>query len=196
MLTTLLCLAVLTAAPQKIEVGKIQTEKLDAPKLDFALPDVPKADGIKAKEAPKNDEMQTKSAAGDLRSVSTEGPSAKVVSVMHAKDFAATKAGYKPVGGISGFSFASLPARVGAFKSCVRLASANGVPVQLKVVFKSPAGNELLSSRADVTFGNGNEMDVVIEWDGFEANAAGEYRLVVSVDGKVSGEFPLAVAGK
>ncbi|HEY3447140.1 MAG TPA: hypothetical protein VGK67_12280 [Myxococcales bacterium] len=165
--------------------------------MDFKLPEMPKADGLKGSESPKNDEMQTKSAAGDLRSVSTTGgPTAKVVSVTHAKDFAATKNGYKAVGGISAFNFASLPARVGSFKTCVRLSSADGVPVQLKTTFKSPAGNELLSSRADVTFGSGNEMDVVIEWEGFEANSAGEYKLVVAIDGKTAGEFPLAVQGK
>jgi len=195
MLPALMCL-VLAAAPQKIEVQKIDAQKLEAPKVDFNLPDVPKADGIKGTEAPKNDQMQTKSAAGDLRSVSTTGAAAKVVSVAHARDFAATKAGYKPVGGISGFSFSSLPARVGSFKTCVRLSSPDGVPVQLKTTFKSPAGNELLSSRADVTFGAGSEMDVVIEWDGFEANAAGEYKLVVTLDGKAAGEFPISVQGK
>ncbi|MGC4113121.1 MAG: hypothetical protein QM765_00260 [Myxococcales bacterium] len=196
MLTALLSL-LLVAAPQKLEIQKIDAQKPDAPKIDLNLPQVPKADGVKAGEAPKNDQMQTKTAAGDLRSVSTtDGPSAKVVSVVHAKDFAATKNGYKPVSGISGFNFTSLPARVGAFKTCVRLSSTNGIPVQLKVSFKSPAGNELLSSRADVNFGAGSEMDVVIEWDGFEANAAGDYKVLVTLDGKPSGEFPIHVQGR
>ena len=181
---------ILAAAPiQKIEVQKLETSK-----MDFKMPDMPKADGIKGTEAPKNDEMQTKTAAGDLRSVDTAGgATAKVVSVTHAKDFAVVKNGRKAQGKVDGFNFTALPARIGAFKTCVRLSSPDGVPVALKASFKSPAGNELLSSRADVTFGANNEMDVVIEWDGFEATVAGDYKLVVAVDGKAAGEFTLPV---
>ena len=194
MLSAFLGLVLAAAAP----IGKLEAPpKVEAPKIDLKLPEIPKAEGLQGASAPKNEEMQTKSAAGDLRSVDhAGGPTAKVVSVVNAKDFTVSKAGRKPVGRVDSFSFASLPAHVGAFKTCVRLSSVDGVPVSLKATFKSPAGNELLSSRADVTFGENNEMDVVIEWDGFEANAAGEYKLVVTIDGKAAGEFALPVQAK
>lgn len=193
MISAILGLVLAAAAP----IQKIEVQKLDAPKMDFKLPDMPKADGLKGAEAPKNDEMQTKTAAGDLRAANTATTSvAKVVAVTHAKDFAVTKTGRKPTGAISGFTLGSLPAHIGAFKTCVHVANESGLPVSLKASFKSPGGNELLSSRADVTFGSGNEMDVVIEWDGFEATVAGDYKFVVTLDGKAAGEFPLPIQGK
>ncbi|MBI5543848.1 MAG: hypothetical protein HY901_08185, partial [Deltaproteobacteria bacterium] len=112
------------------------------------------------------------------------------------RDFTVTPTGRKPVGRVDSLSVASLPAKVGAFKTCVRVSSGDGMPVPLKASLRSPAGTELLSSRAEVTFGAASEMDVVIEWEGFEATQAGEYKLALSLDGRPAGEFPLAVQGK
>lgn len=180
----------LAAAPiQKID----PPPKIEAPKLDLRLPEVPKANDLSGPS--KATELETRRAAGDQGSTGTPGV-AKVESVVHARDFAAGKSGRKPVGRIDGFTFATLPGKVAPFKTCVRLASPDGVPVVLKVAVKSPAGTELLSSRADVSFGGAGAMDVVIEWDGFEAGQAGEYKVVVSVDGRTSGEFPLAIQAK
>jgi len=188
MLTIALALTVLAAAPiQKIE--KIQLEKQT---LDFKLPAVPKADGLSAPS--KTEELETKRAAGDL-SANMGKPgqvgAAKVESVKHARDFQPTKNGYRPVNGIEGFTVNALPTRVTPFKTCVRIGTPDGVPVVMKTSIKSPGGAELMASRADVSFAGANAVDVIIEWDGFEASQAGEYKIAVLLDGKPSGEYPL-----
>ena len=192
MLSALACLILAAAPVQKLEpIGRIET-----PKIDLQLPDMPKADGLNG-PAKGDEPMQAKQAAGDLRAGSPPANVAKVLSVVHARDFAATKAGYKPVSRLDSFAMGTLPAKTGAFKSCVRVGTSDGVPVTLRATIKSPAGNEMLSSdRVDVTFGSMASIDVVIDWPGFEASTAGEYHLLVMLDGKVSGEFPLAVTGK
>jgi len=193
MLTALLSLVLAAAAPiQKLEAPP----KLEAPKLDLSLPEVPKADGLKG-TAPKEDEMRTKATSSEPRSAGvSSGPTAKIVSVVNAKGFSVTKSGRKPVGRIEALTFSSLPARVGAFKTCIRLTSADGIPVTLKASFRSPSGAELLSSLTDVTFGSSNDVEVVIDWDGFEASSAGDYKLVVALDGKPASELALPVRGK
>jgi hypothetical protein len=187
-------LMLLAAAPiQKVE----PIEKIERPKIDLQLPDMPKADGLKG-PAKADEPMQAKQASGDLRSSQNPQVSgAKVLGVTHAKDFTQTKNGYKPVASIGSFTVGSLPAKTGAFKTCVKVGSSDGVPVSLRTSIKSPGGNDMGSSeRVDVTFGTAESMDVVIDWPGFEASVAGEYKLVVLLDGKPAGEFPLVVATK
>jgi len=192
MLLTVLSLVLAAAPVQKIE--KVQLEKTT---LDLKLPDMPKADGL-AGPSKDDDQLETKHAAGDLRSVTTgKAGGTKVASVMHAKDFQRSANGYKPVSRIDGFTVGTLPAKTGAFRTCVRLATSDGVPVSLRAQIKSPTGTEVLSSdRVDVTFGTATFMDVVIDWPGFEATQAGDYKLAVTLDGQTGGEFPISVQGK
>ena len=192
MLLTIVSLLLAAAPVQKLE--KVQLEKTT---LDMKLPDMPKTDGLAGPS--KDSQLETKHAAGDLRSVTTgQTAGTKVASVIHAKDFArAAGGGYKPVGRIDTFSVGTLPAKTGAFRSCVRLATSDGVPVSLRAQIKSPTNTEMLSSdRVDVTFGTTSFMEVVIDWPGFEATQAGDYKLVVTLDGQAAGEFPITVQGK
>jgi hypothetical protein len=191
MLLTTLSLLLAVAPVTKLEKGQLEKTT-----LDMKLPDMPKTDGLAgpAKEA----QLETKHAAGDLRSVTTgQTAGTKVSQVTHAKDFARSPNGYKPMGRIDSFAVGTLPAKTGAFRTCVRLATTDGVPVSLRAQIKSPSNTELLSSdRVDVTFGTASYMEVVIDWPGFEATQAGDYKLVVTLDGQAAGDFPIPVSGK
>jgi hypothetical protein len=190
MLSAVLALLVVAAPVQKVDLTKIESPKIDGP----VLPDIPKVDGLSGPT--RSEELQVKQTTSDLRIVTGKPGSTKVESVIHAHDFSLTRSGRKPVNRIDGFSVGGLPAKIGPFKTCVKLSTTDDVPVTLKVSLKSPSGNELLSSRADVAFDGAASVEVVIDWDGFQASQLGEYKLVVMMDGRAAGEFPVLVQGR
>jgi hypothetical protein len=187
-----LLLASLAAAP-KIE----PIPKMEAPKINLDLPKVPKADGLSG--TAREQQAEPKQTAGDLRSqagMPGAGAPAKLASAVNAKDFVVATGGRKPVGRIDAFTVPGLPARISGFKTCLKLVSGSGAPVTVRAVLRSPSGEELLSSRAEVAFTSGEQMELVIEWDGFEARNAGDYHLVVFLDGAQAGDYLLPVQGR
>ncbi|MFN7131856.1 MAG: DUF6941 family protein [Myxococcales bacterium] len=185
--TTLLMLAL--AAPPKL--GKIEVPKAEAPKLDWGKQDPLKADGLTRPE--QEQQLETRKAATEV--ARPGGASASVEKVVHAREFVGSGEARKPKGPIDAFAVAGFPARIERFKSLLRLSSKDRSPVILRVSVRSPAGDELLSSRGEASFDAGEQVDFVIDWDGFEARAPGDYKFVVTIDGETR-EFALPVRGK
>ncbi len=179
----LLSLVLLAAAPKLEPIAP--PPKIDKPKLQLELPEVPKAEGLSG--SARQEEAQPKQTAGDLRSgAGVPGQAsapAKLVSAVHARDFRASAEGHKPLGRIDSFTVPGLPARIAPFKTCLRLRSPSRAPAMVKASLRSPAGEELLSSRAEVSFSSNEEVELVVDWDGFQATRGGDYHLVVLIDG-------------
>jgi len=182
-------LALLTAAaPIKFEPPKYDAPKFDSPKIDLGTA-IPKADGLSGPS--QTQEPEAKQSPGGLRAPSTTG--VKVAGVVNARDFGGGVTARKPVGRIEAFTVPAIPAKIPPFKTLVRLKSTDGIAVTVKTAVKSPAGEELLSSRAEAPFGSNDEIELVVGWDGFEATKEGDYKIVVTVAGASPVEFPLPV---
>ncbi len=185
--TALLMLAL--TAPPKLE--KIEVPKVETPKLKWEKQAPLEADGLTTPDA--NTGLEAKKAPKD--EARPGGPSATVDRVTHARDFLSGADGSKPRSLIHGFDVAGFPARIEGFKSCLRLKSKDRSPAIVKVSLLAPSGAELLSSRGEVSFNTGDQLDYVVDWEGFDALTAGEYKLVVTLDGKAT-EFVLPVREK
>ena len=182
-----LALIALAAAPARLD----SAPKFEAPKLEMKLPPLPKVESLSG-PAPR-EALETRQAASDQRA--SERPAgAKVASIVHAREFArGAEGGFKPVSRFDALTVSGLPSRIAAFKTCVRLTSGDRLPVVVRAAVKAPSGEELLSSRAEVSFGSRGMMEVVIDWEGFTVSRTGDFKLAVSLDGAPSGEFPLPV---
>lgn len=185
MYTALLVLLLLSAPPKATPKFE-KPPKIEAPKLDLALPDLPKADGLEAPVQPKDQE--TRQAPGSLRA-GTGQPGEKQTEIKlealeHAFDFTRSAKGYKAVRRIDALAVPGLPANLPAFKTMLRLASPDRIPATVRVRIQTPDGQDLLSSRIDVDFVDNEVMELVVEWEGFQAARLGDYRIVVDIDGK------------
>ena len=189
---TLLLMSLLAAAPKG--VGKLEIPKIETQKLDLNMPALPKGDGMASTAADKGPELKT--APGSVTAPSHGASSAKVEKATHARDFALTLDGRRPKSALDGFKIDKVPSHIEPFKTCLRFSSSDGNPAAVIVKLVSPGGEELLASRGDVVFGKTNQIDFVIDWEGFEARQEGNYRVTVSVDGAPGGDFPIPVALK
>lgn len=192
-----IALAALAAAPASPDGARSASKPgakapiaVQAPKLELKLAPLPLVEGLSGPA--RENGLQAREAPSDQRApVRLEG--AKIAGVIHAKSFARGEDGYRPVSPIESFVVASVPARIAPFKTCVRLTSGERLPVVVRTALRSPSGEELLSSRAEVAFGPRESMELVVDWDGFQAVRAGDYKLVVSLDGAAPAEYPLSV---
>lgn len=194
----MLLAAALAASPQKIApLQKIEMPKPTAPDLSLSLPDLPKAEGLEA--TPKPQEAESRRAPSDLSAPSPEAikaATASILSVDHARDFLATSSGYKAVGGLEAIRMGKLPAQAPAFKTRVRISSDDGAAMLVRAAIRSPANEEIASSRAEVSFAGVRQLELVIDWDGFPVHRPGDHRVVLTLDGSFAGEYPLAVTGR
>lgn len=193
-----IALLVLAAAPGAAATSAGAPEKsavkipigVDAPKLEIKLAPLPLVEGLSGPA--RESGLEVREAPSDQREPARlEG--AKIASVIHAKDFAKVENGYRPVSPIESFVVPSAPARIAPFKTCVRLTSDERLPVVVRASLRSPSGDELLSSRAEVAFGVRDFMELVVDWDGFQAMQVGEYKLLVSLDGGLPAQYSLSV---
>ncbi len=163
---------------------------VEAPKLDLKLAPLPLLEGLSGPS--RENDLQARDAPSDQRTpANLEG--AKIASVTHAKSFSQAEGRHRPVSPIESFEVGSFPARIAPFKTCIRLTSGERLPVVVRVALRSPNGDDLLSSRSEVSFGARDSMELVVDWDGFQALRAGNYKLLVSLDGGLPAEYPLSV---
>ena len=190
---TLVVVAAGPKAPPKLD----PITKPDAPKLDIKLPDMPKANGL-ARPASNDEEPTLKRSATEKpgEAVKANGSTAKVESIIHARDFQMVGGKRRAAVTIDGFDMASFPAKVSPFKSLIKVVSSDGGPVTLKTEILSPGGDLVLSSHADVVFSGTQFVEVLIEWAGFEAVRPGDYKILTLLDGRPGGEFALPIRGK
>src|SRR5690606_8070624 len=165
--------------------------RVEPPRLKWDKQDPIKADGLTTPDAKKG--LETRRAPGE--EARPGEPSAKVQSVTHARDFLTGADGSKPRSLINAFEVPGFPSRIEGFKSRLRLVSRDRSPTTVRVSLLAPSGAELLTSRGEVVFSSGDQLDYVIDWDGFDALTAGDYKLVVVLDGRTS-EFILPVREK
>ncbi|MGI5864183.1 MAG: hypothetical protein ACOX6T_19305 [Myxococcales bacterium] len=191
-MTPALLLLVALAAPPKVPPKLEPAPKLESPKLEIELPELPNTDGLEGPARQKEPELRR--AGSDLHGAAQDG-AAKLESIVHARDFSVGAKGRAPVGRIDSFVVEGLPSSIPPFKSLLRLVSPGKVPAIVRVRIVSPGGEELLASRAEVSFGSNEVMELVIDWEGFRAVREGDYKVVVDVDGKTS-EHPLALKAK
>ncbi len=182
-----LALIALAAAPLHLD----SAPKPQAPKLDMKLPPLPNVESLSG-PAPKEAALEARQAASDQRA-GERAAGSKVTSVVHAHDFTKADGGYRPVSRFDALTVTGLPSRITAFKTCVRLTSGQKLPVVVRAALKAPSGEEVLSSRAEVSFGSRSMMEVVIDWEGFTVSRTGDFKLAISLDGTPSGDFPLPV---
>jgi hypothetical protein len=193
-----IAVVVLAAAPGTPEASARAPAKsavkvpigVDAPKLEIKLAPLPLVEGLSGPA--RESGLQAREAPSDQREP-TRLEGAKIASVIHAKDFAKVEGGYRPVSPIESFVVPSVPARIAPFKTCVRLTSSERLPVVVRASLRSPSGDELLSSRAEVAFGARDSMELLVDWDGFQALRVGEYNLLVSLDGGLPAQYSLSV---
>jgi len=165
---------------------KIEPPRVELPKLDIALPEVPDASGLVATAREASLDSQTGS---ELSPATAAAP--RVVSVQIARDFVPSPAGLRAVGALDAFVVPAFPARL-SFQTSVRLVSPDRMPARLKVQIKTPGGIELASASRAVTFDK-DEAEVVLRWDSVTVRQEGDHRVVVSLDGVLAAEQPLGV---
>jgi hypothetical protein len=87
---------------------------------------------------------------------------------------------------------AGFPAEIPAFESCTTISSASargGVDIELAIVDRKK--RTLLKVDGILDLGSDGRASQAIDWDHLEIPSAGTYYLVVRVEGKVSGRFPM-----
>ncbi len=191
-MTPTLLLLVALATPPKLPPKLDPAPKLESPKLQIELPELPDADGLAGPAKPREPDLRR--APSDLNGAARSG-SARLETIVHARDFSAGAKGRAPLGRIDSFLVEGLPSSLPPFKSLLRLVSPERVPATVRVRLVSPGGEVLLSSRAEVSFGSNEVMELVVDWEGFRAMSEGDYKVVVDVDAKTS-EHPLPLKVK
>ncbi len=161
------------------------TPKVDVPTLDLGGLGVPSAGGLAggpaAPRAKPTGPSKTTFGATDLR--------------LARRFDAVAGGGCRARASLKGFRLDTFPGTVAPFETCLRLSATAGVVAHLEARILDPAGHPIATADGEVSFARaGKTQDFVIAWRGFPARHPGTYRLEVSLGGRGTGSFPIAVA--
>ncbi|MBN2498681.1 MAG: hypothetical protein JXR96_29085 [Deltaproteobacteria bacterium] len=89
------------------------------------------------------------------------------------------------------------PAKVPHFESCTTIRSSlSDDEVDFSLAIVSPKGEQLRAVDGVLALGSAGQASQAIDWDDLEIPAAGTYRMVLKVDGKVIARFPMQFSAK
>jgi hypothetical protein len=164
------------------------------PKLDLGLKvdvggSIPKGENL-AKPKEKQVKTESSTQATDI--------SYEVVRVAHGKGFNYGPNGATPISALTEIPASGNPLTTEKFTTVVRVKCAQRVSAPIEIAFLDHRSNEIMTGSGTVYFRSekGTEADYTLDWDPTPVRQAGEYTLLVKVNGNTIGTFPIKIFDK
>lgn len=155
----------------------------------IALPsfgEIPKAEGTQGAQQRDLGE-QTRTAAADA--------TWEVVRLQHARQFAGGAGAATAIHPLSAVALKGNPPTTEKFTSLIRVKCAKRASAPIDVVILDQRGDTALSASGTLSFrgGNSDETEWMVDWEPTALRAAGDYQVLIRINGQPLGTWPLKI---